>query len=554
MKNPKKILISTNKKIQDALDKLELTQEKLLICINESKKFVGVINDGDIRRAIIKGANLNEKIKKYVNLNASIVTEQISEKEASKLITSRVMVLPVIDSFQNVIGYFSFNGREKNFSLISKEITVLGMGYVGLTLSAVLSQVGFRVNGYDTNKKVIRNLKKKITPFYEKGLKKYIIQNNKKKLFFVDSLKNIKSSIFVISVGTPIDKKKTPNLKNLKKAAETVGKSLVEGNLIILRSTLPVGITRKLIIPILEKFSKMKAGRDFSVSFAPERTAEGNALNELRENPQIIGGFDEKSSEITANFFNTFTHSIVHVPSLEAAEFCKLIDNTYRDHRFAFVNQFVKFSEKMNLDLTKIVAAVNHGYSRNDIPTPSPGVGGPCLTKDPHILSYNLSQNNISPALIKLSRSINERVVTHVHEKILTGLKKINKEKNKVKIFIIGMSFKGNPETSDIRNSSSLDLIKKLKYKNIFIYDALVKYNLEVYKKLNLKISSLKDGFNKADVVIIMNNHKDFYDLDIYNYINSMNKPSIFIDTWHIFDPLEIKQLKGIIYYGVGND
>ena len=161
MKNPKKILISANKKIQDALDKLELTQEKLLICINESKKFVGVINDGDIRRAIIKGANLNEKIKKYVNLNASIVTEQISEKEASKLITSRVMVLPVIDSFQNVIGYFSFKGREKNFSLISKEITVLGMGYVGLTLSAILSQVGFRVNGYDTNKKVIRNLKKK---------------------------------------------------------------------------------------------------------------------------------------------------------------------------------------------------------------------------------------------------------------------------------------------------------------------------------------------------------------------------------------------------------
>ena len=379
-----------------------------MICVDSSEKFLGVINDGDIRRAILKGAKLNQKIKKFIKTKATFVTDQITEAQASKLVTSRMMVLPVINSFQRVIGYYSFKGKEENFNILSKEVTVIGMSYVGLTLSAILSEVGFRVNGVDTNKNTIKNLNKKIVPFYEKDLRKYIEKNINKKLFFFDKLNNFKTSIFVIAVGTPIGKNKKPDLRNLKKAVNQIGKILLKNNLVILRSTLPVGTTRKIIIPILEKNSKLKVGEDFSVAFAPERTAEGIALKELKENPQIIGGYDEKSSQKTANFFNTFTHSTVHVESLEAAEFCKLIDNSYRDHRFAFINQFIKFSEKLNLNLTKIVKSVNHGYSRNDIPIPSPGVGGPCLSKDPYILSNDLESLKINSSLIKLSRNTNE--------------------------------------------------------------------------------------------------------------------------------------------------
>ena len=556
MRNPDKILIQTNKSIKHALSQLTKTKEKLLICIDKSKKFVGVINDGDIRRAILNGAKLNVKIEKYVNKKSTFVTNRITEQEASKLVTSRIVVLPVINSFQYVVGYYSFKGKEQNFNVISNEITVIGMGYVGLTLSVILSEIGFKVIGFDKNKDLINKLNKKIIPFYEKDLSKYIEKNVYKKLFFRNNFKKINSSIFVISVGTPIKKNKKPALANLNQAIDLVGKNLKKGNLVVLRSTLPVGTTRDVVIPRLERNSNLKAGKDFSVSFAPERSAEGNALKELKENPQIIGGFDEKSSEKTANFFNTFTHSIVHVSSLEAAEFCKLIDNSYRDHRFAFINQFIKFSEKMNLDLAKIVKSVNHGYSRNDIPMPSPGVGGPCLSKDPHILSHNLESKNLSSSLIRLSRKTNESIVPYLSKKITYSLKKIKKDINNSKIFIVGMSFKGNPETSDVRNSSSIDLLQKLKSKknNICVYDPYAKFNTILFKELKIKIVSLKEGFKKADAVIIMTNNKNFNELSNKKYLNSMNKPSIFLDTWHIFDPIELKQFKGINYYGLGND
>ena len=118
------------------------------------------------------------------------------------------------------------------------------------------------------------------------------------------------------------------------------------------------------------------------------------------------------------------------------------------------------------------------------------------------------------------------------------------------------MSFKGSPETSDVRNSSSIELIKKLKNKRsqIFVYDPYSNFNMNLFKKLKVKSTSLKNGFKQADAVIIMTNNKNFNELNNQKYINLMNKPSIFIDTWQIFDPIELKQFKGINYYGLGND
>ena len=115
---------------------------------------------------------------------------------------------------------------------------------------------------------------------------------------------------------------------------------------------------------------------------------------------------------------------------------------------------------------------------------------------------------------------------------------------------------KGSPETSDLRNSSSVHLIHKLKnlYKNIYVYDPLVKYNYEEIKKLKVKNARINQGFQNADLAIIMNNNRIFNDLNIFDCLNKMNKPSIFIDAWQIYDPLEIKQIKGITYLGVGND
>ena len=173
-----------------------------------------------------------------------------------------------------------------------------------------------------------------------------------------------------------------------------------------------------------------------------------------------------------------------------------------------------------------------------------------------HILSYNLENNNIDSSLIKLSREKNEIIVKDLFIKIRKNLNIIKKNKKNIKIFILGMSFKGSPETSDLRNSSSVDLINKLKkfYKNIYVYDPLADYNFEEIKKIKVKNTSINQGFQNADLAIIMNNNRIFNDLNIFDYLNKMKKPSIFIDTWQIYDPLEIKQIKGVTYLGVGND
>jgi len=149
VRSAKKILINLNAKISDAILLLEKTQEKLLICIDSKKKFVGVLNDGDIRRALIKGAKTNYKIKTYVKNNALTVNEGTNYFDASKILSNNVLILPIINKFEEVVGYYSYEDKLNSLTTTSKEILVVGVGYVGLTLAIILSSVGFRVYGFD---------------------------------------------------------------------------------------------------------------------------------------------------------------------------------------------------------------------------------------------------------------------------------------------------------------------------------------------------------------------------------------------------------------------
>ena len=320
-----------------------------------------------------------------------------------------------------------------------------------------------------------------------------------------------------------------------------------------MRSTMPIGTTRNIVIPILEKKTNLKAGKDFHIVSAPERTAEGKAMQELRENPQIIGSINETSFQKASELFNTFTKSIISLPTLESAEFSKLLDNTFRDSIFAFINQMIPVTEKLNIDLCEVIDAVNHGYPRNNIPKPSPGVGGPCLVKDSYLLKYNFDQLKINNILLAGSRKVNENTTQYLYSKLNNFLKKIGKNVNNSKIFIVGLAFKGNPETSDLRDSTSIDLIKKFKdKKKFYVYDPVI--DKKTLTSLGYNYQNLEKGFSKADLVIFLNNHKSYQDLNIFKLIKKMNKPGIIIDTWKVFNPMEIKSNKNILYGGLGFD
>ena len=435
----------------------------------------------------------------------------------------------------------------------NKKVLILGLGYVGLTLGLVFAKNGIKVFGFDIDKKTIKLLKSKRPTFYEKNIAKYINRYINKSFQLVEQIET--ADIYIITVGTPLKKqRKIPEIEYLKKSAISVASKIKKNDLVILRSTVPIGITRKLVIPILERKSYLKAGKDFKISFCPERTVEGNALQELETLPQIVGGFDKKSFNQSKKLFLHNTSQIINAETLEGAEMCKLLDNTYRDTIFAYSNQMAKLSEKLNLNLHDLIEKVNFNYSRNFIPRPSPGVGGPCLTKDPYILDDVFKKNNLKSEIILNSRKINESMVLNIYSRCRHYFLKKGKDIKKTKIFIIGIAFKGTPPTGDTRFSTSLDLVNLLKtkkVKNIFAYDYDV--SRSDLKQLNLNFLTIEAGFKNSDCVIIMNEHKAYKKLNINKLIMTMKKNSLLFDSWGIFRKnTNIKKKKDIKYIGIG--
>jgi UDP-N-acetyl-D-mannosaminuronic acid dehydrogenase len=548
MRKPQKITINENVSLKIALKKLNTAQEKLLICVNNNNKFVGVINDGDIRRSLINNEiNVNTSIKNLINRKSTKIYKDASLNYAQNLLGSKVTILPVIDKNNNVIGYYSLKDFIRKFD---KKVTIVGLGYVGFTLTLSMINNGFEVNGFDSNKNLIKNLKKGKLHFFEKDLDKHLLKN-KKLINVSSSLEKCKSDCYILTVGTPIENKK-PVLKQIEKSIIEICKVLKEGDLIILRSTLPINTTNDFIIPFIKKKKNFVPGEDYFISFAPERTVEGNALYELENNPQIIGADDLVSFEKTSNIFNKLTTSIIKVDNIKSAEFAKLVDNSYRDHKFSYPNQLIEPCEKLKINLNAIIDAVNFGYGRNDIAKPSPGVGGPCLTKDPFIFYGGLKKYSKN-LLIDKVRNVNNKIPDYVYKKIIRLIKKEGLSLAKIKILFLGLAFKGEPETSDTRESSSLKIINKFSnFKNIVCYDPVLKK--KDVEKLNLNYTSINNGFKNASLVVFLNNHKSFEKLNIETLVKKMKKPAIIIDTWNQIDKSKFDKLQNVRYSGLGND
>ncbi len=331
-----KLFINSQQSIMDALTRMNSPYCQVLICIDENNRLQGLVSEADIRRGLIEGIELWASIDKVMNTAPLYVNKQVSKKEAFDLVSKQISVLPVVDTDKVVLGYYLFQQKEDPFTIQNKKITILGVGYVGLTLALVLAERGFKVNGYDRNSDLIRQLQQKEAPFFENGIEQLLEKHSQNNINFTTDITQAKGAIYIITVGTPLLKEeKQPNIEYVEAAATAIGKQLSEGDLVLLRSTVPVGCCRDVVLPALEAASGLTCGQDFYLAFAPERTVEGVALKELKTNPQIIGAFDPVSYDYAARIFQNLTKTVINVGGLEEAELCKLMDNTYRDHIFA---------------------------------------------------------------------------------------------------------------------------------------------------------------------------------------------------------------------------
>lgn len=439
----------------------------------------------------------------------------------------------------------------------NKNICVLGLGHVGLTLSLVMAEKGFKVFGFDINDKVIEDTKALKCDFYEKDISTYLKRYSNKKLFATSDLSEVEASVYIITVGTPINPETNiPRIDYIEKASKSIASKLKKGDTVILRSTVPVGTTRNVVAPILSEVSGLICGQDYSLAYAPERTIEGEALAEIKELPQVIGGFDRKSREITEKIFKKITGGLINdVGLLENAEMVKIMNNTFRDVKFAYANELALICKGLDLDMVKLAKAANLGYTRDKIPEPSPGVGGACLSKDSYILAYSTKDAPYQASLVLKAREVNESIPPDIASALKERLESVGKQLSESKIFIVGFAFKGSPETSDIRQSTTLDLLDDLvdlgaNLNTICGFDPIVPQ--EDIIGLDVAYAEYEEGFHQADAVLFMNNHRSYSGLDIFSFLDMAKEDCILFDGWHTFEPTDITSLRSIQYLGVG--
>jgi len=540
----------------------------IAVVVDKSNVIKGVVTDGDIRRAISDGIDFSIPVREIMTTKYTFVYDDLSRTEQLKVIleqvrrvgrlddprTTRVIVCKKNYEFVDIVNLLDVY---KYGDVNLQRISIYGMGFAGLTLALTFAELNqLDITGVDIDEDLIRNLNKGISTIYEDGLQSLLAYcNAKKAITFKQSKEDVDADIHIVVVGTPVDANNKPDYSYLENVIKQIGKSLKQCDTVICRSTVPVGTTRNFIIPILEKCSGMRVGKDFYVAFAPERTVEGKALKELKLLPQVVGGYSEHCREVASKLFYKITPSIIKVKSLEAAEIVKMVNNTFRDAVFAFANEVALLCDNYNLDAYELIEAANEGYPRNVIPSPSPGVGGICLSKDPYLYSYS-NDGNMSyvPQFGEISRSTNKRMPEYVYQKYRKFINDNNLElhSNNIKVLVVGITFKGIPETSDTRNSPAMDLVALLKKDGTTVlgYDQVLTIN--DINALGIIPVSMEEGMVASNAVFIMNNHPQNTKFDIYSCLTQTRKPFMFFDGWRLFNKYEIKSIPGVLYSTLG--
>ncbi len=540
----------------------QLIHKGIALVVDESFHLIGIVTDGDVRRAYTKNVSFESPIseimvKDPISVSSDLPVDKIIPeiyrlvRQSPRHSSNSIRHIPLVNEKGVLVDLLDFFDLLISQSGSHQSVAIFGMGYVGLTLSVALASRGHLVTGVEINRSVRAQLDKGIPHIYEPGLQEMLKSAlEAKSIEFSSELKLPNNDIYIIAVGTPLDDSFHPNLEALNSVLNVIGRLLKHGDLVMLRSTIPIGTTRNIVIKTLSRLSGLEPGKNFSVAFAPERTIEGKAMHELRSLPQVIGGFSNSCVSKASQFWSTLTPSVVQVSSLEASEMVKLANNTFRDLSFAFSNELALLGHEFNVDAFDLIQAANEGYPRNVIPSPSPGVGGYCLTKDPIIYGSDHQGNRNQAVLGNISRSINEMaskypltIINHYCQRNAINL-------NHLKVLIVGLAFKGEPDTSDIRNSTSIYLCEHLKDKvyRLFVWDAVVTSSLLVDIGLN-PASSLDQAIIDSDVVLILNNHRD--NAKSKSYYNPSNKKLIF-DGWHQLDKLTIENIPDYTYATMG--
>lgn len=384
-----------------------------------------------------------------------------------------------------------------------EKIAVVGLGYVGLPLAVELSKV-FDVIGFDINTDKIEMYKKRKDITGEVGdeaLKKSTV-------FFTDNEKElIKAKFYIVSVPTPINSDKTPDLNPIIKATEMIGRNLKKGAVVVYESTVYPGTTEEICIPILERVSNLKFGIDFKVGYSPERINPGDKVNTLTNIVKVVSGSDRIALKIISNVYSRIIKAgIFEAESIKVAEASKVVENTQRDINIAFMNELSMIFEKMNINTKSVLEASGTKWNFMKF---EPGlVGGHCIGVDPYYFIYKAEQLGYHSQIISSGRKINDDMGIFIAQKVIKQIIKANKNIQGSRVALCGITFKEN--CSDVRNTKVVDIIDELKEfgVEVLVFDPIADRQ-EVRKTYNIELKEITDLVN-LDAMIIAVNHNYF--------------------------------------------
>lgn len=391
-----------------------------------------------------------------------------------------------------------------------EKIGIIGLGYVGLPLAVEFGKT-IEVVGFDINKERIEELKRGFDRTRE--VEKAELSQSIKLKFTSDPDELKSANYFIVTVPTPVDEFKTPDLRPLQSASRTVGSVLKKNDIVIYESTVYPGCTEEICVPVLEKTSGLKFNVDFFCGYSPERINPGDKLHRVTTIKKVTSGSTpavaDKVDELYRRIVVAGTHK---ASSMKVAEAAKVIENSQRDINIAFVNELALIFDRIGIDTREVLEAA--GTKWNFLPFTPGLVGGHCIGVDPYYLTYKADSVGYHPQVILAGRRINDNMGVHIANSVIKLMAQHKHPINQGKVLVLGITFKEN--CPDIRNSKVVDIIQELKSfgTSVDIFDPLADAE-EVKHEYGLTLTNKLDS--KYHAIILTVSHQEFLALDLKN-------------------------------------
>lgn len=428
-------------------------------------------------------------------------------------------------------------GREK--------LALIGLGYVGMPIAVAFARK-VSVIGYDIDADKIRQYQNGIDPTKEVGDE--AVQATAVD-FTADPKRLREAKFLIVSVPTPVNEDRTPDLTPIESASVTVGQNLTEGSIVVYESTVYPGVTEEICVPILERESGLRCGVDFKVGYSPERINPGDKVHRLETITKIVSGMDAESLEIIAQTYELVVDAGVYrTESIQVAEAAKVIENSQRDINIAFMNELSVIFNRLNIDTLSVLEAAATKWNFLNF---RPGlVGGHCIGVDPYYLTYRAEQTGYHSQIILAGRQINDSMGKYVAEHAVKKIIPSSKALNKARVAILGFTFKGN--CPDTRNTKVIDIVDELREYGIepLLTDAQADA-AEVKKHYGLELLPLED-LTELDAMIIAVDHQEYANLDQaafdYHFGKENTENRVVIDVKGLLDRKAMEEA-GYIYW-----